>query len=247
MGWQCGSCWVDWHAQGIPSCDADGLNTSVFLLGPSHFERKSLTCAKFPWTEVGSNVVALSNGRQHVMGVASLPVYNQVTLRLLRRSYSMYGQVVWCVSNWFFGNKDVGRIQNLENVRSPDDLFLWSHFYPGIVERQLMTQENNAVLVQHSLRCIDAVVKEMPRLKLLFWCLAKRTFNKGGSQQIPVSGQYDAVVERYGERVLDVLKYHDRSAFDRKCCRDRSGHPTFEGFRTICQLMDDALEARTSA
>ena len=181
------------------------------------------------------------NGQQHVLGVASLPVYNQITLHLLRRAYGAYDQVVWCVSNCFFGNKDIERLRSLGGKTSPEELFLWSDFYAGNVDRNLITPENTDLLVRHSARCIDFILSEMPRTKLLFWCLAKRTFNKQGrSKQIPVHGQYEAFIHRYQEHSLDVLKYHGKDTFDQVCCQDRSGHPTFSGYATISQLLEDA-------
>lgn len=64
------------------------------------------------------------------------------------------------------------------------------------LSRQLITPENTELLIHHSLRCIDSILAEMPRIKLLFWCLAKRTFNKQGpSKQIPTFGQYAASLQ----------------------------------------------------
>merc|ERR1712083_968450 len=187
-------------------------SSPVFVLGPSHFERRKLVAAKFPWAEVEGDVLSLE-GRYHVMGVASLPVHNQVTLQLLRRAYAHYDQVVWCVGNWFFGNLNVDKIRQLEGLPPSDEgNFLWAHFYPGVVSKDLMTAENNALMVDHSIKCVDFVVAEMPRIKLLFWCLAKRTFNwQGKSQQIPANGLYGAMMESYEGNTLDVLRYHDES------------------------------------
>merc|ERR1711920_1194846 len=168
---------------------------------------------------------------------ASLPVYNRVTLQLLRRAYARYSTVVWCVGNWFFGNRDVDKVRPLRDLQPFDERrFLWSHFYPGFVSREMMTEENNAVLVDHAIGCIDFVLAEMPRLKLLFWCLAKRSFNdQGPSQQIPERGLYGAMLKRYASSVLDVLKFHTEANFDQACCRDRSGHPSKAGYATNCQ------------
>ena len=94
---------MDFYAHGLEVAPRKGAR--VFALGPSHFERKALTAAGFPWQEVGDgNILEFGpNGQQHVLGVASLPVYNQITLHLLRRAYGAYDQVVWCVSNCFLG------------------------------------------------------------------------------------------------------------------------------------------------
>lgn len=252
--WRCRDCWVDLYARGMQkgsglgrppaSVGSSRRGADVFALGPSHFERKALTVARYPWKEVEGDVLEVGGGlhhKQHVLGVASIPVYNQITLHLLRRAYSSYGQVVWCVSNWFFGNKDVDRLRALRTARASQELFLWSDFYAGNVRRELITPENNDLLVDHSLRCIDFILDEMPHIKLLFWCLAKRTFNQQGrSTQIPVHGQYEALLSRYPDHTLDVLKYHDKDSFDRVCCQDRSGHPTLTGYKTISGLLESA-------
>jgi len=251
--WRCRHCWVDVYARGLQAGSSSGRpaivgssrrSVDTFALGPSHFERKALTVAGYPWEEVEGDVLEVGGRfahKQHVLGVASLPVFNQITLRLLRRAYSSYGQVVWCVSNWFFGNKDVDRLRALQGGSSAWDLFLWSDFYAGNVRRDLITPANNDLLVDHSLRCIDFILDEMPQIKLLFWCLAKRTFNKQGrSKQIPAHGQYEALLRRYPENTLDVLKHHDKDDFDRVCCQDRSGHPTLAGYKTISQLLESA-------
>ena len=236
--WRCRNCWVDLYSQGLERASS---SAEVFALGPSHFERKALTAAGFPWQEVCGNILKVGKKqKQHILGVASLPVYNQITLQLLRQAYNAYGQVVWCVSNWFFGNRDVERLRSL-GKDAAEDLFLWADFSAGNVERDLITPENTDLLVRHSARCIDFVLSEMPRTKLLFWCLAKRTFNKQGrSKQIPLHGQYEAFIKRYQNHSLDVLRYHDKDTFDRVCCQDRSGHPTLLGYQTISQLLEDA-------
>lgn len=241
--WRCRNCWVDLYANGLEVASRRGA--SVFALGPSHFERKALIAASFPWKEVDDgNILEVQAGngqKQHLLGVASLPVYNQITLNLLRRAYAAYDQVVWCVSNWFFGNKDIEKLRSLGKKTSEEELFLWSDFYAGNVERSLITSENTDLLVHHSTRCIDFILSEMPRTKLLFWCLAKRTFNKHGqSKQIPLHGQYEALISRYQSHSLDVLDYHAKDTFDRTCCQDRSGHPTLLGYQTISQLLNEA-------
>eukprot|EP00438_Fugacium_kawagutii_P020363 Skav210255 [mRNA] locus=scaffold1929:222209:223159:- [translate_table: standard] len=243
--WRCRNCWVDLYANGLEVASRRGAG--VFALGPSHFERKALIAAGFPWKEaskeVDGNILEVQAGsqKQHLLGVASLPVYNQITLHLLRRAYASYDQVVWCVSNWFFGNKDIEKLRALGKKTSEEELFLWSDFYPGNVERNLITPENTDLLVHHSTRCIDFILSEMPRTQLLFWCLAKRTFNKHGqSKQIPLHGQYEAMISRYQSHSLDVLDYHEKDAFDRTCCQDRSGHLTLLGYQTISQLLYEA-------
>lgn len=241
--WRCLDCWVDFYARGLNVATA--RRARILTLGPSHFERKALRAAGLPFTEVTGNILEMESSsyqKQHLLGVPSLPVYNQITLHLLRRAYKVYDQVVWCVSNWFFGNKDIERLRALgKGTSEAEDLFLWSDFCAGNVQRQLITPENTELLVEHSVRCIDFILDEMPRTKLLFWCLAKRSFNRQGpSKQIPVHGQYEAMINRYQDHCLDILKYHSKESFDRICCQDRSGHPTIEGYQTISQLLDEA-------
>ena len=56
--WRCRECWVDFYAHGLEVAPRKGAR--VFALGPSHFERKALTAAGFPWQEVGDgNILQL--------------------------------------------------------------------------------------------------------------------------------------------------------------------------------------------
>ena len=97
--------------------------------------------------------------------------------------------------------------------------------------------------MEHSLRCIEFIVDELPNIKLIFWCACKRTYFEEETTQGMYKGLYPKLVERFRANSLDILQYCTGKEFDTDLTCDRSGHPSKKGYDMLQKMLADSLRS----
>lgn len=119
------------------------------------------------------------------------------------------------------------------------ELFLDTVGHGNNVDGKYLEPYHIETLGNHSLKVIDFIVKTFPNIKLLFWCLYKRS--KVNKSSYPEYLWYDSIKERYKNNIIDIDKYLTPIEFSKKIV-DEGGHPNKEGLI----LMSDMIKAEFS-
>lgn len=232
---------------------------AVFMLGPSHLD--SNLChihGIVPRFEDGRGMHfsrflppdSNSSGTEpawatpiDVMGYAGLPVHNRFTLEMLKRAYTIYdGRVIWMVPDFRFNNLNVIDLQQKRAAEARGDcLFLDVGFGPANIHASFMTAYNDSFLLEYGLDCVDHIVAALPNVRLLFWCAFFRTYGENASTQGIYKDLYNTLVSRYPRNILDIRSYMSpddvlATRAGGKFWRDRSGHPSSDGYRLIHKM-----------
>jgi len=145
--------------------------------------------------------------------------------------------VYWIVSDYKFNNFDYPKILD---IQTGNELFLDTIGHPGNVSRAFLDDHHITLLGNHSLKVIDFIISEFPNIKLIFWCLYKRTkVNKKSSY--PTHLWYDVIKEKYKTNIIDIDLFTTPEEFNLKIL-DEGGHPNKEGFI----LLDSMINGRFS-
>jgi hypothetical protein len=238
----------------MPECDR---KNSIFMLGPSHLDSnlchihgiapkfedergKHFSCFLQPEDTLMEPTWATP---VDVVGYAGLPVHNRFTLEMLKRAYTTYGQrVVWMVPDFRFNNSNLPELQQKRAAKMQgDDLFLDVGFGPANIHASFMTASNDKFLLEYGLDCLDHIIETLPNVKLLFWCAFFRTYEDDASTQGIYKDLYSTLVYRYPRNILDIRSYISlddvlATRAKGKFWRDKSGHPSPEGYRLIHQM-----------
>ncbi|CAE7479541.1 ccnl1, partial [Symbiodinium pilosum] len=180
---------------------------SAFLLGPSHFLPRHLSEAKLESKVLGPHIRQVQGVDS--MALEALPIFHSSTLQILEEAHSAYNHTVFLVPNWYFGNRYVDRLGS-------DELFLDLPLEAYNVVRENVNAEHNEVMVSHGLSCLEYLAVHLPRLKFIFWCIARRTLIPNRTSTVPLEGQYLQVTSRFRDNTLDVLQYSDLDTFTRR-------------------------------
>jgi hypothetical protein len=157
-----------------------------------------------------------------------LPIWSRQIVKCIGEHIHLNHNVCWIVSDYKFNNFDYPKILDLQ-VRG--ELFLDTVGHPCNVSRDFLEYHHIELLGNHSLKVIDFIIKVFPNVKLIFWCLYKRTkANKASSY--PKHLWYDAIRERYKYNIIDIDDFTTPEKFNLKIL-DEGGHPNKEGFRLL--------------
>jgi hypothetical protein len=141
--------------------------------------------------------------------------------------------IIWIVSDYKFNNFNYPKIVNIQH----GDLFLDEIGHPGNISRDFLSRYHIEVLGNHSLKVIDYIVSQFPDIKLIFWCLYKRTkANKNSSY--PKHLWYDTVKEKYKNNIIDIDLFTNPEDFNLSIL-DEGGHPNRKGF----VLLDNMIKS----
>lgn len=142
----------------------------------------------------------------------------------------------WIVSDYKFNNFEYNKIIELQNS---NNLFLNTLGERYNVSKEFMELHHIELLGHHSLRVIDYIINQFPDIKLIFWCLYKRTkANKNSSY--PKHLHYDALKERYAKNIIDINLYISDEEFN-NIIIDDGGHPNKEGYELLDRMIADAF------
>jgi hypothetical protein len=132
--------------------------------------------------------------------------------------------IFWIVSDYKFNNFDYPKILDL---KKKNNLFLDTIGHPGNISRDFLDYHHIELLGNHSLNVIDFIINKFPNIKLIFWCLYKRTkVNKNSSY--PKHLWYDVIKEKYKDNIIDIDLFTTPEEFNLKIL-DEGGHPNKEG------------------
>jgi len=121
-----------------------------------------------------------------------------------------------------------------------NELFLDTLGHPGNVSRDFLENHHIEMLGNHSLKVIDFIVSKFPNIKLIFWCLYKRTkVNKYSSY--PNNLWYDTIKEKYKNNIIDIDLFTTPENFNLKIL-DEGGHPNKDGYILLDNMINGRFE-----
>jgi len=152
-------------------------------------------------------------------------------------SNNINNNVFWIVSDYKFNNFDYPKILDMQ-IRN--ELFLDTIGHPGNVSIDFLENHHIEMLGNHSIKVIDFIVSKFPNIKLIFWCLYKRTkVNKNSSY--PNHLWYDTIKERYKNNIVDIDLFTTPENFNLKIL-DEGGHPNKDGYILLDNMINGRFE-----
>ena len=154
-----------------------------------------------------------------------IPVWSRHNYNCIAQHVESH-DVYWIVSDFKFNNFDYDRIVNLQCTQ---ELFLDNSMgYFGNVSRDFLESHHIETLGNHSLKVLDFMTSAFPNIKLIFWCLYKRT-KANANSSYPRHLWYDAMKLRYQDNIIDIDSFTSPEAFHSQTI-DEGGHPNKEGY-----------------
>ena len=204
------------------------MSKEIFVLGPSHIHCSQTRIIK----EKIDNGILFSNCI--LDAYCGLPNWSKRILDQLHKN--SHRNLVWIVSDYKFNNFDYDRIKD---IVSKNELFLDTVGCPGNVDKNFLEQHHIETLGNHSLNVIDYIISIFPDIKLIFWCLYKRTkVNKNSSY--PKYLWYDSIKEKYTNNIIDIDKFTNPDDFS-KMILDEGGHPNQQGYVLLNDIIKSAF------
>jgi hypothetical protein len=150
-------------------------------------------------------------------------------------SDNINNNVFWIVSDYKFNNLDYPKIVDMQMT---NELFLDTIGHPNNVDSNFLENHHIEMLGNHSLKVIDFIVSKFPNIKLIFWCLYKRTkANKNSSY--PNHLWYDIIKEKYKNNIIDIDLFTTPENFNLKIL-DAGGHPNKDGFILLDNMINNS-------
>ena len=203
------------------------MYNEIYVLGPSHIHSEYTEIIK---DEVESHVLFNKCILDGVRGLPNWSSYINNTCTTHKDK-----PLIWIVSDYKFNNHDYPILKELPQ----SNLFLDVMGYPGNVNCDFMSNEHITFLAKHTQKVIDYIVSTYPHIKLIFWCLYKRS--KGRNSSYPIEYQYDAMKNRYAENIIDIDLYTSPNTFQTVLTRDEGGHPTREGYMLLSRMITENI------
>jgi len=194
----------------------------IYVIGPSHIYNSFTHIIK---EEIDSGILFKNCILDAYPGLPNWS--DQIPKQLAKESFSSR---VWIVSDYKFNNFDYDKILNLG-----PDLFLPTVGRAGNVDRNYLEPYHIRTLGDHSLKCIDYIIERFPDIKLIFWCLYKRT-KVSKTSSYPSDLWYDSIKIRYSRNIIDIDCYTDPVSFDQMTI-DLGGHPNKAGLKLISDMI----------
>jgi len=190
-----------------------------YIIGPSHLTEKYISLITDP--NMFSNCI--------IEGHKGLPIWSRHILKSINEHDILNNQIFWMVSDYKFNNFDYSHL-----VKS-NDLFMDVIGYVGNISRDFMEKKHLYFLAKHSLKVIDFIIQHFPKIKLIFWCLYKRTkVNKNSSY--PKFAWYDSIKERYKDNIIDFDLFTNPEEFSTFII-DESAHPNLQGLMLLDRMI----------
>ena len=159
-----------------------------------------------------------------------IPIWSQQIVIKLEENREK--TLVWMVSDYKFNNFDYNKV--LE-IRAKNELFLDSIGHPGNVDPDYMQPHHIETLGKHSLDTVDYIIKKFPKIKLIFWCLYKRT-KVNLNSSYPKYLWYDSVKVRYLKNIIDIDLFTNQHEFS-DCILDEGAHPNKKGYMLLNNMI----------
>jgi hypothetical protein len=159
-----------------------------------------------------------------------LPIWSSYIPKAIEENSKSGREIFWIVSDYKFNNFDYDKIAKIDG-----GLFLDEMGYPGNVSTDYMQPHHIEVLGNHSLRVIDYMIGKHPDIKLIFWCLYKRTRANSGSSY-PRHLWYDEIRKRYSENIIDIDSFETPDGFNASIV-DEGAHPNRDGYILLDRMI----------
>ena len=140
-------------------------------------------------------------------------------------------QIIWLVSDYKFDNFDFHRILDLQKK---GELFLDTVGYSGNIDIQFMHNDVIRVLGEHTKNVINHIISICPTIRLIFWCLYKRT--RVNNSSYPRDLWYDRMCQQYHKNVINIDLFTKPSEFQTMIL-DESGHPNVKGMELLSNMI----------
>jgi hypothetical protein len=140
-------------------------------------------------------------------------------------------QIIWLVSDYKFNNFDFHKIVEL---KEKGELFLDTIGHSGNIDIQFMHNDVICVLGEHTKTIINYIISICPDIKLIFWCLYKRT--RVNNSSYPRELWYDKLRDQYKENTIDIDSFTNPTEFN-KLILDESGHPNEKGLQLLSNMI----------
>jgi hypothetical protein len=195
-----------------------------YVIGPSHLCDKFLQQVS---TRIDKGELFNSCELDAYIG---LPNWSRQIDTKIREKMTTH-QIVWLVSDYKFNNFDFHKILDLQEK---GELFLNTIGHSGNVDIQFMHNDVTRVLGEHTQRVIDYLVSICPSIRLIFWCLYKRT--RVNHSSYPRELWYDKMASKYNKNVIDIDRFTTTSEFQTMIL-DESGHPNEKGLELLSNMI----------
>ncbi len=203
----------------------------IYVIGPSHLHEK--------FTKVIDHELKQKTLFPNcaLTGIWGVPNWSIELHTHIQNAYKKYKTVVWLVSEYKLHN-----FEYPELLKLPDnELYYNSQYVDGAISKSYMTPEHIHFLGNHTLKVVDDVIRKYPNIKLIFWCLYKRT-KANSNSSYPRDLWYDSIKTRYKANILDIDNFTTPREFNRKL-RDDSAHPNKDGYI----LLDTMIRSLTTS
>ena len=190
-----------------------------YIIGPSHIHRV--------YTHQIENEIQNKQLFNNCIldGYIGIPIWSKHIYNCISDNVIADNNVFWIVSDYKLCNYDFPKI--LES----NELFLDTkgkqHGIP-VVSRDFLDNSHIEFLGNHSLKVIDFIISKFPNIKLIFWCLYKRT-KANTNSSYPKHLWYDVIKEKYKNNIIDIDLFTTSENFNLKIL-DNGGHPNKEGY-----------------
>jgi hypothetical protein len=135
------------------------------------------------------------------------------------------------VSDYKFNNSDYTTLSSVP----PGSLTLDTVGKPNNITQEYCTPKHISCLAEHTLAQIDAIIQAYPTVKLLFWCLYKRT-KANTKSSYPQKYWYDTIKQRYSQHIIDIDNYTTSKEFN-TLIRDEGAHPNRNGYIVLDKMI----------
>jgi len=190
-----------------------------YVIGPSHIH-KDFT------HKVGNEIKNKKMFNNCVLDAyKGIPIWSRHIYTCISNNVKKNNNIFWIVSDYKFNNFDYPKI--LE-IQARNELFLDTMGHPGNVSRDFLENRHIELLGNHSLKVIDYIISQFPNIKLIFWCLYKRT-KANPNSSYPKHLWYDVIKEKYKDNIIDIDLFSSPIDFNLRIL-DEGGHPNKKGF-----------------
>jgi hypothetical protein len=190
-----------------------------YIIGPSHIHSDFTRQIK---NEIDNKILFDNCILDAYRGI---PIWSRHIFNSINKNVQLNNNICWIVSDYKFNNFNYPEIINISKT---NELFLDDIGYPGNVSKQYMEPHHIDYLGKHSLKVIDYILEQFPNIKLIFWCLYKRT-KANTNSSYPKYLWYDEIKEKYKNNIIDIDLFTNPNDFNLKIL-DEGGHPNKAGY-----------------
>lgn len=211
--------------------DAERRRDEVAVIGPSHLHADYLS-------EGDRRRFYADRGIVEIEAHRGLPAWSSRVPAMLREQAALGRRVAWVVTDWKANNRDYETFKRFGDGGVDDGpVFLDQLGHPGNMLREFMSPEHMEFLARRAMRAIDEVVRQVPEVRLVFWCLYKRTRAAAHESSYPQFARYEETVARYRDNAVDIDAFTTPEAFDGPLTTDGGGHPSSAGHDLLSNLI----------